>query len=211
MDWSILISAIALAVSLWNTIERWISKQPHIFISNVFVEIFNHQTLPESYVRLDLTLNTLSSEPIPLSQASVSMGRAQPCSCMLRSPTLNVLDHCIGSACKRNRQLDSLFACETKFPTTLPPSSVHHICLWLHLHEQDELLYLLQQALAADLTASAEPSTGHTGQSLSSFPHSGSTLASAQTHQVQFLFQSGNRTLAASFPVDMRCCAPLDL
>lgn len=207
MDWSLFISAAALLLSLWNTIERWIDKQPSLFVSDVNLEVFTNDRIKKAFIRIDLTLNVLSSRPIPVSGASVSMGKAPPCICSQHSPTPHTLDYCSVRALDRNRKLDDFFGPSIRFPATLPPSSAQHICLWLSLPADSELLCTLLEASCSPMESAAASSTGHRFRnpraSLQYEEHT-DELRTLRDHSLVFLFRSGNCTLAASALIDMR-------
>lgn len=207
-DWSFFFSASALAVSLWNIFERWNDKQPRLFISDISVEMFHHKTLGDTYFRFDLTLNSLSNLPVPISRASVSMGKAQPCDCALHSPTPGNLDSCIGQALDRNRRLDGFFGPSVRFPATLPPSSAQHICLWLTLPSDSELRHSLEEALSSPMEFEASSSIARKPRISLASPDQNSELRVLPKHGISFLFRSGNCTLTAHALIDIRSLAP---
>lgn len=208
-DWPLFISACALIISLWNAFEHWKDKQPSLFISDVNVEIFTNNNTRKAFVRLDLILNVLSSQPIPVSCASVSMGKAQPCPCSHRSPTPHTLDYCTEPALDRSRKLDDFFGPSVRFPTTLPPSSAQHICLWLSLPAESELLNNLLAASCAPIECQAESSTARRSHSSPASNHPeacADDIRRLRERTLVVYFQSGNRTLAASALISTRNC-----
>lgn len=202
-----LIAVASLILSVWNLFARWRDKQPRIFVSDVNVEFFENRTMQEAFVRFDLTLNVLSEQPLPISRASVSMGKAKSCDCMYRSPTPSSLDRCNEHASDRNRKLNDFFGQDIRFPTTLSPSSAQHICLWLSLPADHELLRSLQEAAFSPIVE-AETSTWSKCHRILPLPRNDHGLNdeqnSLQKHCISFLFQSGNRTITASSLIDIR-------
>lgn len=212
-DLSLIISACALALSVWNAVERHVEKQPRIFVSDANVSFFNHSTMKTTYVRFDLTINSLSSEPIPISRASISMDTMQSCDCMYRSPTPHTLVMCSGHADSRNQELDDFFGPGIRLPATLSPLSAQHICLWLCLPDDHELLCALQEAAASSLRRQEESSKAHMSHKACAFhgPYIESVhslerdILDFQKRNVLFHFQSGNRRLPTSSAIDMLC------
>lgn len=212
-DLSLLVSVCALALSIWNAVERHIEKQPRIFVSDANVAFFNHTTMKTTYVRFDLTLNSMSTEPIPISRASISMDTMQSCDCMYRSPTPHTLVMCSGHADSRNQELDDFFGPGIRLPATLSPSSAQHICLWLSLQDDHELLCALQEAAALSLRRQDESSKAHISHStcashcssICSVQSLEREMIDFQKRNILFHFQSGNRRLTTSSVVDMIC------
>ena len=203
------ISLCSLGISLFTAFEHWNDKQPRLFISDTNVELFHHKTMEDTYVRFDLTLNALSSQPIPVSHASISMGTAQRYDCALHSPTPGILDGCTGHALDRNQKLNDFFGPSVRFPTTLPPSSAQHICLWLRLPNKSELLRNLEEALFSPMESEAVSSTGRIRRSRAACRDLDNELRALQKRDMSFFFRSGNCTLLASSQIDIRSSSAL--
>ena len=204
-DWSLLISFVSLCVSIWTAAEVWLDKQPRLFVTDVNAEIFTNFAMSEAYIRLDLTLNVQSARPLPIYRASVSMGKGKLYACTHRSPTPRTLEQCNAHAQRSNQKLEAFFGPGIKLPATLPPSSAQHICLWLTLPIGSEFLRNLQAALAAPEESQDPSSTESKCRSSESSPHleeEHSCAHTFETHQLFFLFRSGEHTLLSSVLID---------
>lgn len=207
-EWSELIAISALALSLWNAFARWNDKQPRVFLSNLFVETFVNQTMRNVYIRLDMDIAALSSEPIPLSRASVSMDKEQWYDCTSRFPKPDKLMHYGTHACNRNQNISDLFVQPIRFPATLSPSSAQHMTLWLHLPCNSGLHNSLMEALVLDPErSSVSASTQYRYRTLiRSLRRTDDSMP--QPHLWVRLWV-GNRIVLAETAIDKRCWIPL--
>lgn len=207
IEWSDLIAIAALALSLWNTFTHWNDKRPRVFLSNLFVDTFVNHSMKTVYIRLDMDIAALSSEPIPLSRAAVSMDKEQWFDCSTCSPKPNKLMHYGEHACSQNQSISDLFAPSIKFPTTLSPSSAQHMTLWLHLPCNSELHNSLVAALAFDperfsVSANTRYRCEMSGRSLLH------TDDSMPQPRLWVRLWAGKRIVLAEVAVDKRCCVP---
>ena len=207
MEWGDLIAIAALALSLWNAFTHWNDKQPRMFLSNLYVETFINHTAEQVYIRLDMDIAALSSEPIPLARAAVSMDKEQWYDCASCSPRPDKLVHYGMHACTQNQCISDLFAPPIRFPATLAPAEARHMTLWLHLPCNSALHNTLQEALAFDpVHASALSSTQCTGQTPVQ-SHMNFADSIAQPHLWVRLWV-GNHIVLAEVAIDKRCSMP---
>lgn len=207
-SWDTLIAIAALALSIWNAFVHWNDKQPRVFLSNLFIEFFTNQTMEQVYVRLDMDIAALSSEPLPLSRAAVSMDREQWYDCESCSPRPNKLVHYGEHACTRNQSISDFFAPPIRFPATLAPSEARHMTLWLHLPYSSTLHNSLVAALAFDPEQiSALSSSSYRCKKSLQFPLSNDAPKDSPHLWVHLLV--GNRIVLAEVAVDKRCQMPL--
>ena len=196
MDWSLVISACALALSVWNTFARWNDKQPRIFISDAYILLFGTSSFSNANIRIDLTINAMSSEPTPISHIDVSMDTRRWFCCSCCPPTPGKKKSHTEADNIQYQRADAFFGSSIRLPATLPPSSAQHICLWLTLPVEDELLSSLKEA-----------SVRNADQEESSMPYTNQTHPSSLCEAPDCLYvrmRSGNQILSSTVPIDSR-------
>ena len=192
------ISLAAFAVSLWTAFERWRDKQPAIFASDINVHFFDDLNLQVSHVRLDLTLTNLSERPVPISRPRISMGKGKSCDCTYRSPIRRSPGNCIELWRNAEQKLDDIFGPCTRLPMTLSPSSAQHIVLWTTLQSQSELLHSLRVSACSEICPRQESSIERKFRTALSCHNQRYEPLAIQSHCIEILFHSGERTLIAS-------------
>lgn len=209
-EWSELIAISALALSLWNAFARWNDKQPRVFLSNLYVEFFPNLITSQVYTRLDMDIASLSSEPLPLSHAAVSMDREQWFECISCSPRPDKLAHYGTHACNRNQSISEFFAPPIRFPATLGPSEIRHMTLWVHHPYSNALHNSLAEGLSFDSERASALSSSAYKCGMPLQPHSPNDGSSSRPRLWVRLWV-GNRIVLAEVAIDKRCQIPLPM
>lgn len=194
MDWSLVISACALALSAWSAFSSWKDHRAKIFVSDLFITNHTNPDKGEVWFRFDFSVTSGSLRPIPVTSLSVSTDKERWYDCALRSPTQGAPDSFFSEVHSLDRRVSQLFASPIELPATLLPWSAQHMSRWLCLPCNDELTDVLLGFRKPCAECRSSASSGST------FRDSLEELFPSQAI-LHLRFVSGNRMILSHVPI----------